>query len=354
MSKSKRLYFPGDRQVSVIESEVPTPQRDEVLIQIEAAGVCGSDLHYLYRVPAAERGKPRLGVTINPDAAPGHEPAGRVIQAGPGTTGLTPGDRVIVHHISGCGHCDWCTRDLPMHCAGKRTYGFDIDGAFSEFMVAKAKDCIAVPDNVSTTVAAYAACGAGTAFNALRKMNVTSADDVVVFGLGPVGLAAVRFAHDFGARVAAVDLSPERRELAEKAGADICLDPRTGAVEALREWTGGKGASAGLDASGNGLARRALLDAAAVLGRIAFVGEGGDVKIDVSEQIIHKQLTVIGSWVFGISELRGVLDYVSRRNVDLESLVTHVYNIEDAAKAFAVADESHSGKVVISMNGPQR
>ncbi|WP_206447886.1 alcohol dehydrogenase catalytic domain-containing protein [Agrococcus sp. KRD186] len=346
---SKRLFFPGDRRVEVITAPERPAGRDEVTVRIEAAGVCGSDLHYLYRVPSEERGKPRLGVTINPDAVPGHEPAGTIVAVGDGVVGLSVGDRVIVHHISGCGHCSWCTRDLPMHCEGKRTYGFDIDGAFAETMVARARDVIRVPDDLSMTVAAYCACGAGTAYNALRKLAVTSLDTVVVYGLGPVGLAAVAFARDFGARVAAVDMSAERRELAEQAGADLVLSPAEGdAVAAIREWSGG-GASVGLDASGNGRARHDLLDAMAVLGRLAFVGEGGNVDVDVSEQVIHKQLTVIGSWVFGLDELAGVLSYVSERNVDLGALVTDVYDIDDAAAAFAVADGAASGKIVITM-----
>ena len=348
---SKRLFFPGDRHVEVLQGTDRAAGRGEVTIRIDAAGVCGSDLHYLYRVPESERGKPRLGVTINPDAVPGHEPAGTVLSIGEGVDTLAPGDRVIVHHISGCGMCDWCLRDLPMHCADKKTYGFDIDGAFASTMVAKARDVVKAPDDVSMPVAAYCACGAGTAYNALRKLQVTSADTVIIFGLGPVGLAAVAFAQDFGARVAAVDISGERRDLAKAAGADLVIDPRdTDVATVVAEWNG-SGASVGLDASGNAQARHQLLDAVGVLGRVAFVGEGGGVQIDVSEQIIHKQLTVIGSWVFGISELGGILQYVSDRRVELGRLVTDVFDIDDAADAFALADGAANGKVVITMNG---
>ncbi|MEA5118964.1 MAG: alcohol dehydrogenase catalytic domain-containing protein, partial [Propionicimonas sp.] len=265
---SKQLVFPGDRKVEVITGRDRAPGRGEVRLHIDAAGVCGSDLHYLYRVPSEERGKPRLGVTINPDAAPGHEPAGTIVEVGEGVANFTVGDRVMVHHISGCGYCDWCTRDLPMHCKNKNTYGFDIDGAFAEFMVAKARDCVHVPDGVSMTVAAYCACGGGTAYNALRKLQVTSADTVVVFGLGPVGLAAVMFAKSFGARVAAVDPSAERRALADRAGADLCIDSLANdPVAAVRDWTGGPGASVGMDASGNATARSQMLDAVAVMAR---------------------------------------------------------------------------------------
>lgn len=348
--ESKRLYFGGDRKVSVLEGPVGEPGPGEVLLEIGAAGVCGSDLHYLFRVPSEERGKPRLGVTINPDVAPGHEPAGVVSAVGPGVTDLAVGQRVVVHHISGCGHCDWCTRDLPMHCAGKKTYGFDIHGAFAEHMVAKVKDCIVVPEGLSLTEAAYCACGAGTAFNALVKLGVAGTDHVAVSGLGPVGLAAVLFAKKFGARVVAIDPAAERRALAEQAGADLTLDPLNDDVVArVREWSGGDGASVAIDCSGNAAARGTLLDAAALLGRVAFVGEGGTVSAQVSEQIIHKQLTIVGSWVFGISELAHMMRFVAERGIDLSSLITHVYSIDEGQRAFDVADAGTSGKVVVTM-----
>ncbi|MEA5117060.1 MAG: hypothetical protein VB036_05505, partial [Propionicimonas sp.] len=88
-----------------------------------------------------------------------------------------------------------------------------------------------------------------------------------------------------------------------------------------------------------------------VMARVAFVGEGGDVRIEVSQQIIHKQLVVIGSWVFGVYELGQIVQYVANHDIDLESLVTDVFDIEDAQKAFEIADGAASGKVVITMGG---
>ena len=209
-----------------------------------------------------------------------------------------PPDLFVKHYVQGSSRYFEGRLIFAELAGGWRHPFFDIDGAFAGQMVAKAKDVVKVPDGISMPVAAYCACGAGTAYNALRKLGLTSADTIIIFGLGPVGLAAVAFAHDFGARVAAVDVSAERRELAGRAGADLLIDPReTEAAAAVLEWNG-RGASVGLDASGNPHARHQLLDAMTILGRVAFVGEGGDVRIDVSEQIIHKQLTVVGSWVF--------------------------------------------------------
>lgn len=350
--EGKHLYFGGDRTVEVVSGPVAEPGPGQVRLRIEAAGVCGSDLHYLFRVPSSERGKPRLGVSIDPNVAPGHEPAGVVESIGDGVTSLAVGQRVVVHHISGCGDCDWCTRDLPMHCADKQTYGFDIDGSFSEYMVAEARDCIEVPDGLSLTDASYCACGAGTAFNALVKLQTTARDVVAITGLGPVGLAAVLFAKSFGAPVVAIDLSEERRKLAVAAGADVVLDPTSDDVIAeVRALTGGRGATVGVDCSGSAPGRSLLLDVAALLGRIAFVGEGGTAEMNVSEQVIHKQLTIIGSWVFGISELRHLMEYVADRDIDLASIVTHTYPIDQAQEAFNVADAADSGKVVITMGG---
>ncbi|WP_440708222.1 zinc-binding dehydrogenase [Herbiconiux sp. YIM B11900] len=347
---ARQLLFRGDRVVDIQPVEIGAPGDGEVLIGIGAAGVCGSDLHYLFRVPAAERGKPRLGVTINPDAVPGHEPAGTVLQAGAGTRKLRAGDRVVVHHISGCGICDWCIRDLPMHCPDKNTYGFDIDGAFADSMLAKEKDCVRIPDALSTAAASYLACGAGTAYNAVKKLGTTATDRIVIVGLGPVGLAAVQFAAARGAQVIAVDPSAERRELARQVGADLLIDPiAEDALALVRAFTDGRLGTVGIDCSGNGAARRSLLDLVGPWARVAFVGEGGDVTIDVSQQIIHKQITLIGSWVFGLHELAEAMQYVADRGIDLDQLITDRFDITEAQAAFDVADGAASGKVIITM-----
>jgi threonine dehydrogenase-like Zn-dependent dehydrogenase len=347
---TRQLLFRGDRIVDIQPREIGAPGEGEVLIDIGAAGVCGSDLHYLFRVPGAERGKPRLGVTINPDAVPGHEPAGVVVKVGPGTRKFAVGDRVVVHHISGCGKCDWCIQDLPMHCAEKQTYGFDIDGAFADSMIAKEKDCVRVPEDLGLPAASYCACGAGTAFNAIKKLSTSATDRVVIVGLGPVGLAAVLFAAERGAQVIAIDPSPTRRELAQKVGAHLILDPLSDDVPAIvAEWTKGRGGSVGIDCSGNGPARRSLLDLVGPWSRVAFVGEGGEVTIDVSQQIIHKQITLIGSWVFGLHELSEAMEYVADRGIDLDQLITDQFDITEAQDAFDVADGANSGKVIITM-----
>jgi (R,R)-butanediol dehydrogenase/meso-butanediol dehydrogenase/diacetyl reductase len=343
-----QAVFPGDRQVAVREREKPTAGVDEVVIRVGAAGVCGSDLHYLYRVPAAERGLPRLGVSINADAVPGHEPAGTVESVGSAVDGVRPGDRVVVHHISGCGHCEWCVSDRQMHCADKKTYGFDIDGAFQEFMRAKARDLVPVPDGLSMAAAAFCACGAGTAYNAVRKLAVVADDRLVVTGLGPVGLAAAQFALARGARVLAVDVAEERRKIALTLGVKLALDPTADDFAAQASaWSGGRGATAGVDCSGNESARGTLLDAMGVGGRVAFVGEGGAVTLSVSEQVIHKQLTIIGSWIFGRTELREAMEFVAERGIALESLITDRYSFDDVASACATADRGVGGKVVV-------
>lgn len=351
-TQNRRATFPGDRRVDLSSATVPEPGLGQVRIALEASGVCGSDLHYLYRVPAAERGQPRLGVSINADAVPGHESAGRVTAIGDGVRGLAPGDRVVVHHIAGCGHCDWCVQDKPMHCAEKQTYGFDIDGGFQEHMIADAKDCVPVPDGLSMTAASFLACGAGTAFNAVRKLDVGPRDRFVVVGLGPVGLAAVLFGLASGAEVAALDVSEERRALAADLGAQLVVNPRDDdATDVVDAWTGGRGASAGIDCSGNGAARRNLVDLVGVGGRVAFVGEGGEVTLDVSQQIIHKQLTIIGSWIFGRHELRQALEFVADRGTPIDRLVTNTFPLVEAQQALDLADSGAGGKVVITMQG---
>lgn len=345
----RALQFPGDREVVIKEFADPKPSHGEVLLSVKAAGICGSDLNYLYRTRKEDKDKHILGVWVSSTVIPGHEPCGIIEEVGEGVANLKKGDRVVVYHISGCGACKYCREGMAIHCKEKKTYGFDFDGVFADKMIAKAQDCIILPEDVSFSVGSYCACGAGTAYKALKRLNVGGRDSVTVFGLGPVGLAAVLFAKKFGAKVVAVDPVAKRREIAAAAGADLVVDPiSSDPVQAILDFTDGEGTSVGIECSSNPKARSQILDGAKLFGRVAYVGEGKDVHIDVSNQIIHKQLTILGSWVYSTSDLIELLEYVSKENIDLSQLITDEYSLDQAEEAMRLADGGNCGKVVFT------
>jgi threonine dehydrogenase-like Zn-dependent dehydrogenase len=113
-------------------------------------------------------------------------------------------------------------------------------------------------------------------------------------------------------------------------------------------FTNGKGASVGIECSSNPKARSQILDGAKLFGRVAYIGEGKDVHIDVSNQIIHKQLTIIGSWVYSVSDLIELLDFVAKENIDISSLITNEFSLDQAGEAMKLADSGNCGKVMFT------
>jgi threonine dehydrogenase-like Zn-dependent dehydrogenase len=338
----KGIVFVGDREVEIRELAKPSPGAGEVLLAMKASGLCGSDFR-AYRAPRAQRGDPTSL------AAGGHEPCGVVAEVGPGVSTVRAGDRVMMHHYTGCGTCRMCRIGYTQMCLHHHeVYGFTQGGGHQDFLKVPASTCVPLPDALSFEEGAACACGTGTAFHALKRLGISGIDTIAIFGQGPVGLSATQFAATMGARVIAVDVIPERLELASQLGADRTID--AGAeppVEAIRDLTHGDGADATLDATGIPQVRLNAVDSARSWGKVCFVGEGNTTTFDVSPQIIHKQLTIYGSWTFSLSGLAEVADFVVERRVPLKELITHRFTLDQAAEAYRLFDGGRTGKVVL-------
>ncbi|MEW1986282.1 zinc-binding dehydrogenase [Pseudarthrobacter oxydans] len=346
----RAVLLPGDSTVEIVKRDRPTPGLGQVIVQIKAAGLCGSDVHMLYRTPKEKRAREIMrGLTIDPNIIAGHEPAGVVVDIGEGVTHISPGDRVAVAHISGCGTCLACRRGWDIDCPNKQTYGFDRDGAMSDFMVADAKDCALLPASVSFTEGAFYACGAGTGYWALKRGGLSAGEVVVVVGLGPVGLAAAYFAAASGARVIGIDPVLERREFALSHGVHHAIDAMdANALDRVLELSGGRGADLAIDASGSSPGRVSALRSARVRGRVVFVGFGAEqTNVDIGTDIIQKQLSVIGSWVYSTPELQEMILDASERGLSVEPLIVHRYDADDADRAWMEFDEGSLGKSML-------
>jgi threonine dehydrogenase-like Zn-dependent dehydrogenase len=350
VSSVRAVLLPGDRETRVVDRPRPQPGLGQVLVEIRAAGLCGSDIHMLYRKPVAERHAEIMrGLTIDPDIICSHEPAGVVAEIGPGVTHLAVGDRVAVAHLSGCGVCLACRRGWDIDCEDKQTYGFDRDGAMADFMLAEARDCAVLPEAVSFAEGAFYACGAGTGYAALKRGAFAPGESVAVVGLGQVGLCATYFAAAGGARVIAIDPVKERRDFALEHGATVALDPTHGDVaEMVAALNGGRGADLAVDATGVSAGRRAALDAVRTWGRVVMVGFGDDeTSIDVGAQIIQKQLTLIGAWVYSTPDLQEMLHDVAARGLSVAPLILHEYAPDQAEQAWKDVDSGSLGKSMV-------
>jgi 2-desacetyl-2-hydroxyethyl bacteriochlorophyllide A dehydrogenase len=338
----KGVVFVGDRQIDLREVPKPTPGPGEVVLAMKASGLCGSDLRP-YRMPKAQRGN-AMALTVG-----GHEPCGVVAEVGPGVSTVRVGDRVMMHHYTGCGMCQMCRIGYTQMCMHHHeVYGFTQGGGHQDFLNVPASTCVMLPDALSFEEGAACACGTGTAFHALKRLGISAIDTIAIFGQGPVGLSATQFAATMGARVIAVDVIPERLELATQLGADLTINASTDPpVEAIRELTHGEGADATLDATGIPEVRLNAVDSARLWGKVCFVGEGNTTTFDVSPQIIHKQLTIYGSWTFSLSGLAEVANFVVERRVLLKDLITHRFTLDQAVEAYQLFDSGRTGKVML-------
>ncbi|MDG2261045.1 MAG: zinc-binding dehydrogenase [Actinomycetota bacterium] len=340
----KGLVFLGDRRLELQDFDDPTPGPGEVVLELKASGMCGSDLHF-YR---ASDGPATFGLVSDGPKIGGHEPCGVVAAVGSGVDSLEVGDRVMNHHYSGCGSCVDCRTGWQQLCSvGFVVYGATANGAHARYMVARADTMVPLPEPLSFAAGAAISCGTGTAFNALSRMALTGRDTIAIFGMGPVGLSASLFAHHMGARVIAVDLSSERLTLAAAMGADELIDGgATDAVEAITDLTGGRGAEKTLDCTGAAPARAQAVRSTRTWGTCCFVGEGGTVELDVSPDILRRQLTIIGSWTFSSIGQADCARYVVERDIDIDQLFTHRFTLDQAHEAYDTFDQQTTGKGV--------
>ena len=338
----KAVILPGDSTAEVVERPRPTPGVNEVLIKVRSSAICASDLS-LYKgnavVGGAEAGR---GTII-----PGHEAAGDVISVGEGVRSVAVGTRVAVHLSIGCMHCEYCRSGHIELCKQWLCVGFDVDGGDAEYIVVPEAMCLVLPDELSYEAGSVMVDNFGTQFHTQKRLGISGADVVAVIGLGPMGAAAVLVAKARGASVIAVDMVPHRLALAKKLGADHVIDiSEANALDMIRDLTGGRGAEVCIDCSGNSGGENLALDAAARLGKVAFVGECSSTTIDPSEQFLRKELEVIGGWVFPIYEYDEMVRFLIRHDIKPEITVSHRFALDEAAKAFQMVSERQADKVM--------
>jgi threonine dehydrogenase-like Zn-dependent dehydrogenase len=339
------VVFLGDRKLALHDFPDPTPNAGEVVLAIRASGMCGSDLKH-YRA---------AGSAISPSDRfiAGHEPCGVVAAVGAGVTpDVAPiGARMMVHHYKGCGQCKHCRVGWSQLCRnGTVVYGITGHGAHANFMKVPASTLVPLPDELTFEEGAAVSCGTGTAYAALKRIDISGRDTLAIFGQGPVGLSATMLGRAMGARVIAVDVSEERLRLARDFGADEVInsgdiDP----VAVIHELTHGDGAQATMDCSGVSDARVAAVRSTDTWGRVAFVGEGGTTSFDISKDLLRRQLTIHACWTFSATGQAECARFIVDRGLPLSKLVTHRFQLRDAEAAYKLFDSQAIGKGVFTL-----
>lgn len=348
MASMRGVLLPGGRKTEIREFPVPEPGCGQVLLKMKASSICGSDIRAIYREHLGQGPEAYQGVIG------GHEPAGQVVAVGRGCKELKEGDRVAVYHISGCGVCDECRHGYMIACRSEHraAYGWQRDGGHADYMLAEENTCVKLPDSLSYVDGALCACGFGTTYEALTRIDLSGRDRLLITGLGPVGLAAAMLARAMGAvRIIGTDVIEQRVLLAKELElVDEAFVAGDDTAETIREATDGAGCEASIDFSGAAAGRHLALECTRDWGRCAFVGEGGSVEFDVSKLLIHKQITLYGSWVTSLRHLQDLLERLDRWGLRPEKTVTHRFSLDAAADAYRTANEGRSGKVCIVMD----
>ncbi|MGC5172760.1 zinc-dependent alcohol dehydrogenase family protein [Microbacterium sp. DT81.1] len=337
----RAVVFRGEGRLELREYADPVPGPDEVVIRMKASGMCGSDIHHLH-------GPLRTEAEL---VIEGHEPCGVVEVVGEAVrpTEAQVGDRVMVHHYDGCRTCEFCRSGWTQYCPNGKTVfgGLNGDGGHADFMKVPAHTLIRLPQSLSFKSGAAISCGTGTAFAALKRVDLSADETVAVFGQGPVGLSATMLAKAFGARVIAVDVDSSRLEMARKLGADHVIDASAeDPVAAVRGLTrDGAGADKSIECSANSAVRRQAVQAVRPWGTACMVGVFGTFELDTDE-LIHRHKTVLGSLTFSKNQQEECARFVAERGLDLESLFTSEFRLDEAQLAYELFDQRKIGKGV--------
>jgi len=323
---------------------VPVPGDGELLIRVEAASLCGTDLH-IYRWD--DWAESRLGGGL--PRIFGHEMAGRVVARGPNVRGrgeIPLGTLVAAETHLVDQSCYQCRTGREHVCANLRILGVDMDGAFAQYVALPAHN--AWPsEGLSPEIAAIQE-PMGNAVHA-AFVEELAGQTVVVTGCGPIGLMTVAIAKLAGAaKVFATDINPERLEIARRMGADVAIDGHEDVVARLRELTGGVGVDVVLEMSGAEVAIRQGFEAVTNGGRVSLLGiPERPITLDLASDVIFKGLRVYGITGRKMFETWYRTQALLAQGLDLSPIVTHRIPLRDYDQAFELLAGGHAGKVVL-------
>ena len=287
------------KPLEIQELPVPTPGPGQVLVRMEASGVCHTDIH------AAHGDWP---VKPTPPFTPGHEGVGVITRVGVGVPESRVGQRVAIAWLgSACGHCEFCGSGRETLCESQQNSGYSVDGAYAEYAVASADYVVPVPDGVSSFDAAPLTCAGVTTYKAVKVSGARSSDLVAVFGIGGLGHLAVQYARIAGASVVAVDIADDKLALARELGAEHTVNSLTGDPVAEIQSLGGADAAICLAVSPQ--AMRQAFDSLKRGGRLVLVAlpRDNDLQLPIFETVL-KGISVIGSIVGTRADLAEVFE----------------------------------------------
>ena len=321
------VFYGPDQPLKVEEVPDPTPGPGEVLVKVAGCGVCHTDLHYIdHGVPTFKQ----------PPLILGHETSGTIAGIGSGVVGWQEGDRVLLPAVYGCGQCAMCRTGRENVCERMVMFGNNVDGGYAEYILAPAKDGLALPEEIPLVAGAIIADAVTTPFHAVvNRGRVRPGDRVVVFGCGGIGLNVVQIAAALGASVIAVDIIDEKLQWAQRLGAEKTLNSKEyeRVDKEIRKLTGG-GADIGFEAIGNPTTQAQTFASLRTGGRFVMVGYSAEKMSLDAGRVMYREMEIIGSLGCRAVDYPRVLDLARLGKIKVEELVTATYPLHEINSAF--------------------
>lgn len=333
----------GKGNLELMEVADPQPGRGEVLIRVEAAGICGTDL------------KIRKGEAwSNPPVILGHEYSGTIAGLGEDVQGLQIGDRVISETAQViCGSCHYCLTGSPLMCLSRLSIGYGVNGAFASHIVVRKGIVHKIPDSISFDEAALCeplAVAVHAVYDAARPCPT---DTVLVNGPGPIGLLVAQVAGSFGCRtiLSGVDADSRRLALAGELGIDHAFNSQKGGLDDfVRDLTGGAGLDCAFDCSGVAAAIRAAMPLLKRKGTLVQVGLTKD-ELDIPYALLpQRELSIKGTFGHNWSSWDTGLKLLHGGKVKVKPLISDVFPLDEWREAFDLAESQGGVKILIHPN----
>jgi 2-desacetyl-2-hydroxyethyl bacteriochlorophyllide A dehydrogenase len=317
--KAVRLIQPG-RPLEMQEVDVPQVGPRDVLVRVEAAGICHSDAHYRSGVSPVYP----LPMTL------GHEVAGVVEQVGADVAKLKAGDRVCLHYMVTCGDCEYCNQGREQFCTSGKMIGKHRDGGYAEYIAIPARSAFVLPDEIPFAQGAVMMCSSATSLHAVNKARLRPGETVAVFGVGGLGMSAIQLAQAYGAlRVYAVDVNPVKLEMAERFGAVPVNAQQADPVDEIRRLTGSRGVDVALELIGLPLTMDQAFRSLAVFGRVAIAGlTDRTFEVAPYRDLLNREAEIIGVSDHLAEELPRLIEFVRQGQLDLSDVITEAVDLD--------------------------
>jgi len=311
--KAIRLIQPG-RPLEMQDVSIPSIGPNDILVAVKAAGICHSDAHYrLGRSPVHP-----LPMTL------GHEVAGVIETVGAEVEHLKAGERVCLHYMATCGHCEYCLKGSEQFCKTGKMIGKYRDGGFAEFIAVPARSAFVLPPEIPFEHGAVMMCSSATALHALHKARLKPGETVAVYGAGGLGASAIQLARASGAQqVFAVDIKTAKLDLARQLGAIPIHGAQLDPVSEIRRMSGGRGVDVAVELIGLPHTMGQAFKSLAIQGRLAIAGitEHG-FQIAPYWDLINKEAEIIGVSDHLAQEIPELIEWARRGTLDLSQVIS--------------------------------